>query len=526
MSEITTTEVQTVAVIDIGSSAIRMLVAQVGPKSDIRYLENLHKPIRLGKDVFINDRISPQTVRESISILKDFKSVIESYGIKKIEAIATTAVRDAANRDNFIDRVYVRTGIDVEVIEGAEQNRLELIAAEHAFGDQFKLEDRDSLIIEVGSGSTELIVLEKGEVSATQTLALGSIRLPEDMAKTKAERSVIQRVLKRHISDISKHTAFDFNFKELNTFVALGGDVRFLAKELVPSSSESYVTLDKKAFTSFVTKIGKLTVEEIVRQYNLPYEEAETLYPALLIYINFLNETGAEEIVIPSTSIRDGLLLELAQMLSKYKRTDVSKQVLHSARHLGVKYDYDKAHGANVASIAVKIYDALKDEHGLGSKERLLLEVSSILHDIGSYISAGGHHKHSSYLVNASEIFGLRKSDKDIVANVIRYHRRATPKESHVAYMSLPKSTRSTVSKLAAILRVADALDHSHQQKIKEVEVEIGEKSFHLWVPEEVGDISMERENLRFKGEMFADVFGAPVGLKQRRVGIVRKTTA
>ena len=131
------------------------------------------------------------------------------------------------------------------------------------------------------------------------------------------------------------------------------------------------------------------------------------------------------------------------------------------------------------------------------------------------YISAGGHHKHSSYLVDAADIFGLRKADKNIVSNVVRYHRRVTPQATHVAYMSLPRIDRSIVSKLAAILRVADSLDRSHQQKIRGFTLEQGEGAYNLWVDEEVGDISLERDGLQKKGDLFADVFGVPVVLKQ-----------
>lgn len=214
-------------------------------------------------------------------------------------------------------------------------------------------------------------------------------------------------------------------------------------------------------------------------------------------------------------SIRDGLLLELAQFFSGYKRTDVSKQVINSAQHLGAKYKYDKTHAGCVAALALKLFDLLAPDHGMKSRERLLLEVSGLLHDIGSYISPSGHHKHSFYLVDAAEIFGLRKADKSIVANVVRYHRRVPPRETHVPYMSLAKADRATVSKLAAILRVADALDTSHQQKIRTFTLERSENTYAIWVPKETGDVSLERESLRRKGDMFADVFGSPIDLKQ-----------
>lgn len=519
----TVSEKQTVAVIDIGSSAIRMMVAEVGSKSEIRTLENLQKPVALGKEVFATQSISRNSLRDAITILQNFKTVIDSYGVKKMVAIATSAIREADNRENFIDQVYVRTGIDVEVIEGAEQNRLELLAVEHALKDKIDLEKKNCLIVEVGSGTTELIILNNGLVGITQTLALGADRLPEQTVAGKTEPAVMQRVLKRNVREVVRHAAREFNFNELDTFISLGADMRLVSRHLVDEKIEKFTSFEKKAFMGFVERVGKLEPEEIVNQYGISYEQAETFYPSLLIYANFLNATKAEAIIVPMASIRDGLLLELAQVLSGYKRTDVSKQVVNSAKHLAEKYEYDKAHALTVSSLAVKLFDELKKDHGMETRERMLLEVSAILHDIGMYISPQGHHKHSSYLINAAEIFGLRKSDKDILASVVRYHRRAVPKPSHVSYMSLPKSERAVVTKLAALLRVADALDHSHQQKIKNFTFERGERSYDLWLDGDVGDISVERDSLRQKGNLFADVFGAPVNLKLRTTVLAKK---
>ncbi|MSR77200.1 MAG: HD domain-containing protein [Candidatus Omnitrophica bacterium] len=506
---------QTIAVIDIGASAIRMIIAEVGQKGEINYLENLHKPVRFGKEVFTHGMISSASMREGIGILKDFKSVIDTYGVKTIQAIATSAVREAMNRDNFIDQVYVRTGIDVEVIEGPEENRLELIAVEHALGGKVDLEKKNCLIIEVGSGSTEMIILNQGQVEITRTLSLGSIRLPEQAVAGKTDPAVMQRVLKRNVHEVVTYAAKEYNFDQVDTFIALGADMRFTSHQLVEGIKDSFVILDKKAFVGFLNKISKMTPEEIATQYGISYTQAETLFPSLLVYSNFMNETKTESIIVPMTSIRDGLLIEMAQMLSGNKRTDVSKQVVNSTRHLGEKYKYDKAHALHVASTSLKLFDALKQDHGMGSRERLLLEVSAIVHDIGSYIAPTSHHKHSSYLVEAAEIFGLRKSDKNIVANVVRYHRGTSPRATHVPYMSLPKSDRAVVSKLAAILRVADALDHTHQQKIRNFTMDRQEDAYTLWVPEETGDITVERDSLQEKGGMFSDVYGAPIQLKQ-----------
>jgi exopolyphosphatase/guanosine-5'-triphosphate,3'-diphosphate pyrophosphatase len=507
-----------VAVIDIGSSAMRMVVAEVGPKMEIRYLENLQKPVRFGKDVFATGRLSSEALREALGILRDFRRVLEEYGVSKVQAVATSAVREAANRDNFLDRIYVQAGIDVEVIEGAEQNRLELIAVEHALEGKIDLSTRSCLILEVGSGSTELIRLHHGRVEATRTLSLGSARLPDPIAIGRSTPQVIQRTVKRVVHDMVAQAEEEFRFTQIDTFIAVGADVRFAAHRLEesgPAGDERHHVLPKATFVDFVMKLAKTPPEDLSAQFGLPYLQAETLFPALLIYVSFLAETPAENLIVPLVSIRDGILLEAAQMLSGYRRTDVSRQVLHSAHHLGEKYSYDKPHAVHVAGLAVKLFDALKEEHGMGSRERLLLEVAAIVHDIGVYVSPMSHHKHGSYLIDAAEIFGLRRTDKAVVSNVVRYHRRSGPKPTHVAYMSLPKSERAVVSKLAALLRVADALDRNRQQRIRAFTLERSEEACTICVPEDAGDISLDKAALESKGNLFSDVFGLRLHLVQ-----------
>ena len=506
---------QPVAVIDIGTSALRMLIAQVGPKTEIQYLENLQKPVRLGRDVFTTGRISSAGLRESLSILKNYKTLLEGYGVKKVQAIATSAVREAVNRENFIDQVYVRTGIDVEILDGAEENRLELLAVEHAIGADIALDTHNCLIVEVGTGSTEIIILNQGQVEVTRTLSFGSVRLPGNATSEETRGANLQKLLKKNIHDIVVHAATEYKMADVDLVIALGGDMRFAAQQLCDKVEGRFSVIEGKAFTIFVNKISKMTPEDLVKQYGMPYDDAQMLQPALMVYSNFLNETSSEKIIVPITSIRDGLLLEYAQIQSGYKRTDVGKQVINSARHLGHKYQYDKAHASVVASLAVKFFDLLKNEHGMGTRERLLLEVSSVLHDIGTYISPASHHKHSSYLVNAAEIFGLRKGDKEVVSNVVRYHRKSVPRQTHEPYMSQPRNERAVVSKLAAILRVADALDSSHQQKIREFTLTSSRENYTIWVSPDIGDISVERASLKLKGEMFGDIFGSTISLKQ-----------
>jgi exopolyphosphatase / guanosine-5'-triphosphate,3'-diphosphate pyrophosphatase len=504
-----------IGVIEVGSSAIRMVIAEVGPKLSTRVLENLQKPVSFGKDVFTTGRLSHASIRQGIEILDNFESVLESYGVRRTQAIATSAIREAANKDNFIDQVFVRTGIDVEVIEGAEENRLDLIAVESALEGRFDFDKKNCLIIEVGTGSTELILTTKGEVSLTRTLLIGPLRLPDQAGAGRTDSATLQRLLKRRIHAISEEFSREYTLDGIDSFIAMGASMRFVCRQLQEKVDDRLMSVNAKDFMELIRSIAKMPADEISEKYAMPYPDAEALYASLLIYASFLSETKTETILVPMVSIRDGLLLELAQMVSGYKRTDLSRQVLHSARSLAHKYKFSESHASAVAHIALKLFDALADDHGLSTRERLLLEIAAILHDIGAFISPSSHHKHGYYLVNAAEIFGLRKIDKDIVANVVRYHRQSPPQATHIPYISLPKPERAVVSKLASILRVAEALDSSHQQKCRDFTLERDGDTLTLWVPEQAGDISLERQALAKKSDMLTDVLGMLIQIKQ-----------
>jgi len=504
-----------IAVIEVGSSAVRMVIAEVGPKLAIRTLENLQKSVSFGKDVFTTGRLSHASIRQGIEILDNFTSVMESYGVKRVQAIATSAVREAANKDNFIDQVFVRTGIDVEVIEGAEENRLELIAVETALAGRFDFDKKNCLIIEVGTGSTEIILTTRGEVALTRTLLIGPLRLPDQAAAGKMDPPALQRLLKRRIHVFAEEFSREYNLAEVNAFIAMGASMRFVCRHFQEKAEDTLSTLPIKDFNDALKLLAKMPAEEISDKYGLPYSDAESLYASLLIYANFLAEIKTDALLIPMVSIRDGLLSELAQLVSGYKRTDLSRQVIHSARNLAKKYKADDTHASAVSHMALKLFDALAEDHGLGPRERLLLDIAAILHDIGAFISPSSHHKHGFYLICAADIFGLRKIDKDMVANIVRYHRRSPPKPTHIPYISLPKPERAVVSKLSALLRVAESLDASHQQKCRDFTMERKGDEITLWVPETVGDISLERQSLIRKNDMLTDVLGLVIQIKQ-----------
>jgi exopolyphosphatase/guanosine-5'-triphosphate,3'-diphosphate pyrophosphatase len=211
------------------------------------------------------------------------------------------------------------------------------------------------------------------------------------------------------------------------------------------------------------------------------------------------------------------VLIDLTQPGGRLGSLDFEKQVLASADALGLKYRYDRAHGRHVALLSTQLFDALAAEHALGGRERLLLQVAALLHDVGVYISLRSHHKHSQYLLSASQIFGLSDTETAVVANIARYHRRALPQRSHLAYVALDAADRLIVNKLGAILRVANALDAEHLQKVRALRlVPHGE----AWVLEMdgAGDLSMERLAATARADMFEETYGREIILRQAGV--------
>jgi exopolyphosphatase/guanosine-5'-triphosphate,3'-diphosphate pyrophosphatase len=500
-----------VAVVDMGAAAIRVVVAEALPGQPIRILEEASRGVLLGKDTFTHGRLGAATVEATLKALEGFRRIMDTYGVVRYRAVATSAVREAQNRDAFLDRVRLRTGIEVEIIDGSEENRLTYMAVREKLRGHEALVGGDSLLVEVGGGSADISFLRKGEPTQSGTYALGSIRMRQNLASWHGSHEQRMRLLRRHIHNVVEDIRREMPLREARHFIALGGDVRFAAAQIIsPQDTEATIRMiPREPFLAFCDEVAGNDVEQVVERYRLPQADAETLVPGLLAYRELLVETAAESILVPDASLRAGLLLDVTGT-EEYGIEHFRKQVLASAAALGDKYRYDAPHARNVAQLATRLFDELRAEHGLGDRDRLLLEVAALLHDVGIYVSLRAHHKHSQYLISVSEIFGLSQDDMGVISNVARYHRRAMPQKSHLPYMALDRDTRVVVNKLSGLLRVANALDADHLQKVRDVRVVAEEGSLVLEV-DGAGDLTMERLASLSRADLLTEVVGRRV---------------
>jgi len=505
---------QTVAVIDIGSNVVRMVVAQVLPDGRIEHLEHTQRAVRLGQDTFVTGRLGQKTMNAAVAILRDYRRLLDTYGVKHLRAVATSSVREAGNADAFLDRVLMATNIEVEVIDPSEEIRLTVGAVRSALGAPGIQRDK-SLIADIGGGSALLTILQKGEILSSGSYQLGSIRLQEVLSTSQEPPTRAAELLRHQISNVVTAIRSSLLLRQVKSFIAVGGDARFAAHQIgMAGATSGPATIGSREFDSFVARCEVHTAEELARLYHVPFADAETLVPALLAYQALLHETRAKSIIVPNVSMRDGLLLDLARTMTGREDQELHASIIQSARAIGEKYCFSAEHAFHVADLAAQLFDQLQRDHGLGPRPRLLLRVAAILHEVGGFVSNRAHHKHSYYLISNSEIFGLRREESQIVALVARYHRRGVPDAAHLEYMMLPRESRMVVSKLAAILRVADALDRGHAQQIRDIQVERRPDEFVIYA-RGVPDLALERRALAAKADLFEDIYGMKVRLEE-----------
>jgi exopolyphosphatase/guanosine-5'-triphosphate,3'-diphosphate pyrophosphatase len=515
-SEVPSGAPRPVAVIDMGASAIRLLIAEIAPDSSLHILEDASRGVLLGKETFTHGRIGGATMDAALRALAGFRAIMDGYGVVRYRAVATSAVREAANSDSFLDRVRIRTGLEIEIIDGSEENRLTYLAVRRALHGHPVLSSGMTLLVEIGGGSGDLSFLRRGEPVQSGTYALGALRMRQSLAAWHGSHDDRVRLLKRHIHNVVEDIRRHIPLREAQHFIALGGDMRFAASRIGADESHphGYRIVSRDDFFEFHDLVASLTVDDLIERYRLQLADAETLVPALLAYRELLAETTASEVLVPDASMRAGLLFDLARASEGRALEELRGQVLASAEALGEKYRFNAGHARQTAQLAVKLFDDLRPEHGLGDRDRLRLEVAALLHDIGVFVGLRDHHLHSQYVLANAEIFGMSQDDMAIVANIARYHRGEVPSRAHPEFVALDRQERVDVLKMASLLRLANALDADHLQKVRGLRI-VREPDLWLLETEGAGDFTIERLAALSRADLFIDVFGRKLGFRE-----------
>lgn len=497
------------AAIDVGSRALRLAVGELAPGRPVRRLEMLDAPVVIGLDTLSRNRIPAKTTAAVVRTLKDFLLVLQGYGIapSAVRAVATTAVRDARNRDVFLDRVEQETGLRLEVIEAIEEMRLVYQYVRHLLGA--RLEASTTMLLSLGAGGTQIIVQRGGEIVFGETRHFGMLRLwrarPTERTAILAARSFLLKQVRaiERLCDLSEVRDLIVINKELSLF---------LERLAHPVHGEAGPEVDREELTRLHGALDSRTTEELVASTGLDHTATQMGRMALEELVAFARATSAATITIPATSLLDCLLLDGALARQGARGAEqLARQIESAAVALGRRYRFDEPHASHVRALALRLFDELQEVTHLAPRARLLLGVAAILHDIGTFVSPHAHERHSGYIIAASEIIGLTRADLERVALVARLHRRPFADLEGLGLASLPAADRVETLKLAALLRLADALDDDATQLVERVELEVAADVLRVRAATRSGEregFASIAQSFRTKSDLFSDVFG------------------
>jgi exopolyphosphatase/guanosine-5'-triphosphate,3'-diphosphate pyrophosphatase len=520
------------AAVDVGSNALRLRVIEASapshrPKAQLallpdgpassgpwRDLATLRAPVRLGAEVFLSGRLAPASIGQACDVLREFKAEMDKAKVDAYRAIATSAVREAKNGATLVERARREAGIELEAIEGIEEARLIQLAVTR----RISIEDKRALLVDVGGGSTELTLLDHAETAFTMSLPLGTVRMLEAYLKgTKVIDRGRERLLEEAIDRALGEALPRLGNVEL--LVGTGGNVETLF-DLCPAKGTQRA-IDVAAARALFKKMCAMSNGERRDTWQLRPDRADTIVPATAIFLRIAGALKRTTIIAQGVGLAAGILEELVdKFFHVWDAAGEAEHILEACMRIGRHYHFDEAHARCVSRFATQLFDDLLAVHAFDDRDRLLLRAAAILHDIGDYVHYSGHHKHSYYLIQHADIMGLTPEERAIVANIARYHRKGPPDPTHPNFRELSKEARGKVRGLAAILRIADALDREHKQKIETVRAAIDRGAGRVTLFLSGGkDRELEEWTVGAKASLWRDEYDLDVVIAKAEVG-------
>ncbi len=493
-----------IAVIDIGSNSVCMQISGI---EDGRYevIEEYKKILRLGDDVFSVGYLRNSSINELSKTLNEMRELYNAKHVEKTRVVATASFREASNADYAVDKIKADTGMNIEVIDGKTEAYFGFLGV----SANFETKNSRVLITDIGGGSSEFIIVNKGKPEFSQSTPMGCNKLLHKYFKNDPPKDEEIILFK---NDTEKELSKLPIGREIEHIVCLGGTLNNIAFIGSGGSSAKVKYTDRKFLKKFLRSIADKTVKERLKIKHLEPKRADIVLPAALFIDKILDMCEKNGFYTLSGGLRSGLTIDTINTMGI--TLDFQKRQ-HSLRlerivEIGKKFKLEMKHAMQVKKLALSLFEQTKQLHKLGEREKSILEAAAILHDCGNYISYSKHHKHSYYLIKNSDFIGYGKEDVELIANVARYHRKGLPKETHDNFKMLSDKDKYTVKALAGILRIADAADRTHDARVTSVRVEIKEKEA-VFRFDSKKELLLELKAIDNKKNLFEDVFNVRV---------------
>ncbi len=502
------------AVIDIGTNSIKLLIAEEA-ETGIRILESLKNVVPLGRDTFFKDRISQETINRTVSILEKYNEKLKEYSIANCRIIATTAVREARNKDVFVDTVLRRTGLAIDVLTVGDVVYYIDAYLYHKLKDKYPLHAKNILIAELGSGSLDISVMAEGYTLVNFGLPLGTMRLKQLMSKLDGSSRENYEAVGENVINEFEYLRRGMPPVKIDDIILIDESyAAYLPGILGRKLGQDFFQISRQDTTELLEKLLDKTSDGIAEEYGVSAEAADTIPGFAMILNTFAGLNESKNVYILETSLSEAVLATEVldyEISQKYNKTN---QLTSIARALCLKYNVDLNHARSVADLCDQLFGEFKDILGLKKTDSLYLLLAAYLHDIGMFIYNRSHHKHTEYIVSSLNLFRLTDEEIKTIACIARYHRKGAPAESHLLFPFLPRDKRILVQKLSAILKIANALDRSHKQKVKKLEVKFNRSQDITLTVYADGNFLLEKLDFLDKKELFEEISGHKLNLK------------
>jgi exopolyphosphatase/guanosine-5'-triphosphate,3'-diphosphate pyrophosphatase len=507
---------ETLAAVDVGTNSLHLVVARTTEGDRFEVLTREKEMVRLGSGSSEMKELSPDAIDRAVAALDRFRRIAESHGAP-MRAVATSAVREAENRKELLRRARKEAGVEIEVVSGVEEARLIHLGVLQAL----ELYDRRLMLCDIGGGSTELLIGERGDALASVSLKLGAVRLTNRFFVADGLHPSSVDSCRRHIQ--ATLSSFDRSVEEHapDVFVGSSGTIEQvlrLARGLEgaePLRTLNGAVLKRKQVLAVVDALiaarAAGTTSELV---DLDPKRADIILAGALVLEGVVKRFATKELVISEYALREGVFLDTVQRHHGGSTDHLRDVAMRSVLDLMKACDEDIAHSQHVARLALELFDATADRHGEGEEVRALLEAGALLANVGLAISHGKHHKHSYYVIrNSDRLVGFTDAEIEVVAQIARYHRKSAPKAAHPEWTLLDDREQRTVVVAAAVLRVAIGLDRSHRQLVDSLSVAERDGrlvlSIHPVDPD--ADVELERWSASERTTLLAELLAIPV---------------
>lgn len=501
-------------VIDVGASAIRMVIAEKNDKEIFTPLESLSQSIRLGTDTFLNGTISAESSWATVKVLKKFKRILKDYKVSQFRLVATSAVREARNREFFIDYIYQNTGLQIESIESAEECKFIFLSIRKKTLESNIDMAAPSLLLDLGTGTARIIFIKDRKMLFTETLKLGSLRLREILHDIDVQSFEFHKVLHAFIKADIALLKKVHPFPKIEQFIVTGGVLDDILRFLKPEFIKNKVTkVNTGWFFETLDKFKSVSQEQFVEKFSVSRDKADVLVPAIIVYSNFIEIFNPDSVVITHSSLAEGVIL------NELSSVDFNAHIIASAAKYGKKFEYEEGHATQVMNLCESIFTQTKALHGLDANALLILKVAALLHDIGHYVNDRGHHKHTQYLIAASSIIGLTEHQLAQIGVVARNHRRYHVNFDPWRFPDITEAIKIKLMKLISILRIANALDRSHSNSIKAIKIKIQpDKHQIVFKVQTTKNIPLEKWAFEHNTQLFSELFYLECILSEERI--------